>query len=276
MLATEASAAEPACAETQVVTPTDGTGILSETGHGQCGGPGSSAVRNTEAPPSVCAYELISAVPAWAGELDGALPGGALPQLDTHVWYQQSCPGGYLSLIAVPTGSRPANGPVGSPEDLAIWARNHMQLPRPAVSFNPRVPSSVGSATVVGLPTWWWVTNWSERTQFTEAGPVWVNVTASPVRLLLQPGDGQRATCDGPGLPWSAHVSETDPRACTYRYEHSSAGEPGRRYTATLTTVWRVTWTGSGGAGGTLPDLTLSSPVPVPVLEVQTVITGAE
>ncbi|MCI0689268.1 MAG: hypothetical protein L0Y54_18850 [Sporichthyaceae bacterium] len=160
-----------------------------------------------------------------------------------------------------------------APEDLAIWARNHMRLPRPAVGLSPQVPSSLGPATVVGLPTWWWVTDWSQRTQSTQAGPVWVRVTATPVRSVWRPGDGRPAVvCQGPGLAWSPNVSKTDTRACTYRYERSSASQPDRRFAATVTAVWQVSWTGSGGTGGTLPELTVSASVPVPVLEIQAVV----
>lgn len=269
-----AAAAGSSCRDTQVVTPSDGGGgIWSSVGHGSCG-PGSAAT-TPESSASSCMYQLISTVPTWVGEMAGVLPGDPLPRADTSVWYEQSCPGGHRALIAVPIGSGLVDGAVVTPEGLAVWARNHMRLPRPAVSFSPRMPSSLGPATVVGLPTWWWVSNWSARTQHTQAGSVWVDLTATPVGLTVRPGDGRPVTtCDGPGLPWTPEVSRADPRACTSLYGRSSAAQPGRRFTATLTAVWRVSWIGSGGTGGTLPDLAVSSSVDIPVLEVQAVVTG--
>lgn len=272
-VARPASAAAGTCADTQIVTPTDGTGIFTLAGHEQCR-PGSSAEASTEAAPGACTYKLVSTVPAWAGEVAGQLSGDPLPRQDSHIWYEQSCPGG-RSLIAVPTRSGLVEGAVVSPEELAIWARNRMRLPEPAVSFNPRVPSEVGPATFVGLPTWWWVSNWSARSQYTSAGPVWVEVSATPVRSSWDPGDGGRSVaCDGGGLRWSPAASEGDPRACIYTYGRSSATEPGRLYTAVVTATWRVRWTGSGGTSGVLPDFTTSSRVQVPVQELQTIVTG--
>jgi hypothetical protein len=52
---------------------------------------------------------------------------------------------------------------------LAIWARDRLALPDPAVGFNPDVEQPVGDATLVNLPTWWWVRNWSARYSRAEA-----------------------------------------------------------------------------------------------------------
>jgi hypothetical protein len=42
-----------------------------------------------------------------------------------------------------------------------------------------------------------------------------------------------------------------------------------------VTVTWRVTWTGSGGVGGTLnAGLQIADPISVPVAEGQALVTG--
>ncbi|MCI0689856.1 MAG: hypothetical protein L0Y54_21840 [Sporichthyaceae bacterium] len=260
------------CDEIIVVEP-DGQGIFSEAGEIQCG-PGSSAPGGG-GPGSTCSYSVVSTVPTWLIELGGSLPGEPLPWLDIYLWYEQVCPDGSRALIAVPIGNVIIAGVVVSAFDMALWARDRLNLPNPNVAFNPDVDSPVGAATLVNLPTWWWVENWSSRQSRAEAGGVWAEVTATPIVSQWRGGDGgSPSLCNGPGLEWRRGLSESDSRACTYNYERSSAGAPGNKFSATASIVWRITWVGSGGAGGTLPDMTTSTIVPIGVIERHAIVTG--
>ena len=40
--------------------------------------------------------------------------------------------------------------------------------------------------------------------------------------------------------------------SCSYTYGQPSAGQPGNAYQAALVVTWTISWTGSGGAGGTI------------------------
>ena len=42
----------------------------------------------------------------------------------------------------------------------------------------------------------------------------------------------------------------------------------------TVTTTWQISWTGSGGSGGTLPAMTRSGTFDLAVAQRQTVVTG--
>jgi hypothetical protein len=119
------------------------------------------------------------------------------------------------------------------------------------------------------------VRNWSARYSRAEAGGVWAEVTATPVTSQWRGGDGgSPSLCSGPGIEWRRGLSESDSRACTYSYERSSAGQPSNRFRATVSVIWKISWVGSGGAGGSLPNMTTSSIVPIGVIERQAIVTG--
>lgn len=259
------------CDEIIVITP-DGQGIFSEAGEIQCG-PGSSGPGGGGRG-STCIYTIVSLVPAWLPGVYGQPPGGPLPWPGIYTWYTQECPDGSRALIAVPVGNVIVAGVLISPFDLAIWARDLLALPDPNVAYNPDVNASIGSATLVNLPTWWWIRNWSVRENRTEAGGVWAEVTATPVTSRWRGGDGGATSCDGPGLEWRLGLSESDSRACTYIYGRSSAGQSGNKFAATVSVIWQITWVGSGGTSGTLPDMTTSTTVPIGVLERHAIVTG--
>lgn len=196
-------------------------------------------------------------------------------------WYDVSCSDGtnYAGVYVPPaTGNIPPAVVLAGA--LARSAANTLVLPRPAVRRNP-----VGPA-LVNLPTWWWVDpgQWVPLRQRTQAGPVWAEVTATPVSTSWDPGDGSPVVvCDGPGTPYdrsrSADSQATD---CSYTYRRSSAGQPqtgpsvnDRFFTVTVTTTWRVTWVGFGGSGGTLLPITTSSSFPLAVAQRETVVTDS-
>lgn len=156
---------------------------------------------------------------------------------------------------------RDATGvPTVTPQQLLVHAFGELDVPY----LWPAATPSRGTDALVGLPEWFWVPpgEWHLRSVTVTAGPVWATVTATPVSLTVQPGAGlSPVTCAGPGTAYNrrkpAVQQHTD---CSYTYLQPSAGLPGNAYRASVTATWRVTWTGSGGAGGVL-DPALAVPV---------------
>jgi hypothetical protein len=195
-------------------------------------------------------------------------------------WYDVRCSDGsvYLSLF-VPPAANNVPAPVVLAGSLAEKAVNQLRLPVPEVHTNPQ-----GQA-LVGLSEWLWVDQrqWRTLRQRTQAGPVWAVVTARPMSVSWDPGDGsQPVVCAGPGTPYdpseSADAQRTD---CSYTYARSSASQPqtgpnenDRFFSVTVTTSWLVSWVGAGGTGGTLPVMTRSSTFPLAVAEREALVTG--
>jgi hypothetical protein len=195
-------------------------------------------------------------------------------------WYDVRCSEGtvYLGLYVPPAASNlpPAVALAGS---LAQSAANRLVLPAPLVRHNP------SGRALVGLATWWWVDSaqWRVLRQRTQAGPVWAEVTATPVSTTWDAGDGTAPlVCDGPGTPYDTTRPESmQNTSCAHTYRRSSADQPqsgpslnDRYFTVTVTTTWRVTWRGSSGSGGALPAMSTTSRFPLAVAQRQTVVTG--
>jgi hypothetical protein len=195
-------------------------------------------------------------------------------------WYDVRCSDGAVYLgVYVPPASDSVPPEVQMAGALARTVLNRLQLPEPAVGQSP------ADQALVGLPTWWWVQpgSWRVLQQRTTAGPVWAEVTATPVSTSWDPGDGSAPlVCAGPGTPYDRSRPESAQSTdCSYTYRRSSANEPqtgpdanDRFFTVTVTTTWQVSWRGAGGSGGQLPALTRTSSFPVAVAQRQTVVTG--
>jgi hypothetical protein len=164
----------------------------------------------------------------------------------------------------------PAAGGV-SPAQLASEAWERLPIPAPAVSTAP--PRE--SAGLVGLPHWFWVTNGRPLSDRAQTGGVWVEVTASPQSLSIDPGDGQGPLrCPGMGTVYDSSRPATSQRStCAHTYARSSADQRNGTYRVRVTVVWGGTWTGSGGTGGTLPTLSRSTSFPLRITEAQSLYT---
>jgi hypothetical protein len=195
-------------------------------------------------------------------------------------WYDVTCSDGtsYIGVYVPPAAGNipPAVVLAGA---LAKTAANTLVLPKPQVRRNP------AGAALVNLATWWWVdqAQWAPLRQRTAAGPVWAEVTATPVSTTWDPGDGSSpVVCNGPGTPYdTSRSAESQSTDCSYTYRRGSGEQPqtgpsvnDRYFTVTVTTTWQVSWVGFGGTGGTLPVLTTSSSFPLAVTQRETVVTG--
>jgi len=172
--------------------------------------------------------------------------------------------------------------PAATPESLAAQAAGQLRLPLPVPRHSPdlRLPDG-RAATLVGEHTWFWTDpgQWRPVQRRIQAGPAWVEVTATPTRLGLDPGTGQPAVaCDGPGTPYSRefglHAASPD---CDVAFAHSSAGRPGEQVQATWAITWQVSWRGFDGTApvqGTLPAMTSRASTQLVVAEAQSLATG--
>ena len=197
------------------------------------------------------AEQFSSGAPAGVG------PGG---------WVVRRCSDGSMDTAWVP-----ASRVAVSVQQLAQRAVGRLPLPLPAPSFDPRRSSSAGPATLVAIPTSFFLDGGEPITQRTAAGAMWAVVTAEPVVATWWPGDGSapfRCTSAGHTRP----TTTAPGTGCTYTYRRSSAAQPNNVYNARVVVTWRVHWRGSGGLAGTLPLMERQTVFPVAVAERQTVI----
>jgi len=243
--------------------------------------PGKAAVPASNGGGVTCTYMLdySNHSGGWPQEiLDGP------PADEQGAWYYRECSNGSFDLVWIPAGApAAAAAPRVTPEQLAAQAANYLPLPAPEVHHNPDRGAGGRPETVVAVETWLWVSPSSFRTlrQTTSAGGVSATVTATPVATSWRTGspDAPDVECDGPGLPYDENRPPSAQHTnCSTTYARSSAGQPqtgpdpnDRFFVGSVTTTWRVTWTGTGGASGSLPALRRTTSFRLAVAELQAV-----
>jgi hypothetical protein len=181
-------------------------------------------------------------------------------------------PGGRSTVVPIGPGN--GGGPPVTPRELLAWARSKLALPLPAVRTAP----PHGSDGLVGLPEWFWVApgQWHPVSARVHVGGVWAQVTARPSKLQVQPGTGGSVGCPGPGTPYNPHLSaNAQHTSCSYTYAQSSDGMPSNAYPVRVSVLWTASWQGSGGAGGPLPPLGMTTAFGLPVAEAQALNPGS-
>ncbi|WP_246025501.1 hypothetical protein [Saccharopolyspora antimicrobica] len=162
---------------------------------------------------------------------------------------------------------------------LAREAARRLRLPLPTPRHSPDLRLRDGqSATLVGERTWFWTAreDWRVQRERVQAGEVWAEVTAEPVRLSMEPGLGQETvSCAGPGTPYdrSFGLHAPSPTGCEVVYERPSTGGS---VVAEWSITWRVQWrgwTGSAPAGGSLTPMVSRAPAQIVVTEAQALRT---
>ena len=195
-------------------------------------------------------------------------------------YYFRTCSDGTASLVWVPlakAGSAAAAAPAGvavvTSGQLAREALDRLALTRPTVHRSPVETNNYQGDpfTWAHISTWFWTNagDYRPMTHTVSVGPVSATVVARPVGLLFDPGDGGDAVrCPGPGRAWTeADGNDAPSSGCGYRYDHVTDGA----VTSRLGILWRVTWTGTGGTGGTLPAMETTTDAPLRVLQIQVV-----
>jgi enoyl reductase len=173
--------------------------------------------------------------------------------------------------IWVAAGDPPPPGGI-TPEMLAEIVRANLVLPEFKIGVNPPVRS------VVNLPTWVWALDLPAEPLWATAslpgGPS-ATVTARPVGMAIDPGTAEAVTfpaggtCAGTGKPYRAGM--TGEPACGVTYLRPTTGLP-EGYQLRAELVWEVTWAGSDGSGGMLPEGRFGSVRQVPVAEIQAIV----
>ncbi|WP_055483861.1 hypothetical protein [Sphaerimonospora mesophila] len=180
-------------------------------------------------------------------------------------------PDGQRNVFQGITPGDPA-APAVTPEMLLQQAVRQLTPPAPQVATAP----PRGKDGLVGLPHFFWVerSQWHPISKRVTSGPVWAEATATPTALVISPGAGQTEfVCSGPGKPYDRReLASRQKSDCAYLFTRSSARLPGSHYRVTVTIRWTATWTGSGGAGGTLAPRTTSTTFPLRIAEGQALI----
>jgi hypothetical protein len=219
------------------------------------GGTGSGSGDGQTSP---CRYEAVADPPRAP---TGAGPGG---------WYVQVCEADGRTVVS--TARWLPAGQVADPQALAQVAVSRLRLPSPVIRRNPDSATGV----LVRVPVWLWVdeSTWGTRSATASVPGMSVTATATPTSVVWSPGDRTAdVVCQGPGQPWRPG---TDPRAaspCGHTYLVGSAGEPGNAFVLRAMVTWTVSWTG-GGQNGTVPPLTTTAAVRLPVAQSQAVVGG--
>ncbi|MFJ2773596.1 hypothetical protein [Streptomyces sp. NPDC087300] len=178
----------------------------------------------------------------------------------------------------VKNGETPDVPNVISPEILAGLAYNQIKVPGTKVSLAPDGPSKVN------LPTWAWLDKGEFKPVSVTASldapglHIEATTTAKPVSLTLKPGteDAKLLPASGAcainddgsiGEPYvKGEAGRTPP--CGVVYQRSSGNGT---YNLQATATWEITWTGTGGAKGTLPNGEYGNDQAVKVEEIQSI-----
>lgn len=175
-------------------------------------------------------------------------------------------PGTVAGGPAAPAAAAP------DPAVLAQLAVQYLRLPDPVIRSSP----APGALQLTRLPTWLWIAPaiWRPQSRTAQVPGESVTATATPVAASWSMGDGHTVTCRGPGTPYKSGDSPAAASpTCGYTYTRSSAGQPGAAFHVTVTITWDITWTATGGAGGTLPPLSSAAAAALRVAESQAVNT---
>jgi hypothetical protein len=201
---------------------------------------------------------------------------GTGPPAAGYQWDIMTCPGsdngtlgGQLVQVNIKTGA-----PAISPVELLRIAIGELSVP----TLTAQTAPPMGKNGLVGLPEWFWVpkSQWRGVSITVSAGPVWADASAAPTALTFAPGGGQADTsCAGPGAEFNRSKSASAQQtACSYTYQQPSAGQPGNAYQAALVVTWTISWTGSGGVGGTITTgYTTGTAFPLRVAQAEALVT---
>ena len=155
-------------------------------------------------------------------------------------------------------------GPLEAPERAADEARKLLPLGPPNVELSP----PVGATQLVGLATWFWVTEpWQPLQASATLDTVTSTVVATPRTLTFTFDDGTTFTCDGPGTRYDTTRDPADQQSdCTHTFERAGST------VVTATITYATAWTATTGVGGTRDDLTRTTTIPIVIAEAQAVI----
>ncbi|MFJ3249765.1 hypothetical protein [Streptomyces sp. NPDC086782] len=179
-------------------------------------------------------------------------------------------------MFWVDAGQLPDDPNTPTPKTLAEYAYNKVKVPETEIELKPQAKSTVN------LPTWAWLDKGTFKEVKVRAElpntVLWAETTAKPVALHLTPGTEDAETyppsgdCtineDGSiGTPYAKGNADKTP-PCGIRYLRATNGRP---YRLKASITWQITWRGSDGSGGELPDGTFETTQDMNVQEIQSV-----
>ncbi|MFF0005933.1 hypothetical protein ACFYQT_21160 [Streptomyces tibetensis] len=162
-----------------------------------------------------------------------------------------------------------------TPKVLAELAYAEIRVPSTKVTLAP------AAQTKVNLPTWAWLDAADFKpVSVTASVPVIgisATATATPEALRIEPGTEDAVTYPASGVcafdngrigePYAPGKADRTP-PCGVRYLRSSGDGT---YPLRATVTWNITWTGTGGTGGRLPEGSFGATQDVVVQEIQAV-----
>ena len=169
-------------------------------------------------------------------------------------WYYQTCRYTDTGELASSRYWEYVAGAPGFGPDLAALAASaydRIPLPFPVPSTSP----SLDVRPITGLDTWLWIdpSSWQTREATAALAGFRVTVTATPVRVVWDLGEGEApVTCEGPGTVFQDDGPDSQTTDCSYTYRWNSHDQPGDVFRASATVEWAVAWTASTGATGVL------------------------
>jgi hypothetical protein len=171
-------------------------------------------------------------------------------------WLHLYCGGEWLDFVFLPEEQQ---------VDPTTLARS--------VTITPAAPvlrtSPAASDHLVNVEAWFWSEMWDGISETATAGSVTVNVTAVPVSLIVDPGDGMSPfTCAGPQPAYDPNLpASTQSSNCTHTYLRAG------NYTAAATVVYDVAFRSNVGVNGGLGTIEPSSTTALAVAEAQAINT---
>ncbi|MFJ6084320.1 hypothetical protein ACIQI8_23245 [Streptomyces sp. NPDC092369] len=173
-------------------------------------------------------------------------------------------------------GTIPDDPNAPTPKTLAEYAYNKVKVPSTEIEVKPAAKSTVN------LPTWVWLDKGTfkdvkVRAELPDTG-LWAETTAKPVALHLDPGTADAMTYPGSGnctinddgsigTPYTKGDADKTP-PCGISYLRATDGSP---YRLKASITWQITWQGSDGTNGDLPDGTFDTTQDMNVQEIQAV-----
>lgn len=132
---------------------------------------------------------------------------------------------------------------VVDPAVLAQRAVGRMRL----VQADARIAPDPDFHTYINIDNWLWLPagQWETLSLSVAAGPTRVTVTAVPVRVDWDMGDGETKQCTDAGREWKKGMGDAATTTCSYAYT-SLKNPAGDEHTVSAQLVYSVTWTCSG------------------------------
>jgi hypothetical protein len=173
-------------------------------------------------------------------------------------------------------GTVPDDPNAPTPKVLTSYAYDKIRVPDTEIELKPAAKSTVN------LPTWVWLDKGTfkqvkVRAELPDTN-LWAETTAKPVALHLEPGTADAETypasgdCtineDGSiGAPYTKGDARKTP-PCGITYLRATDGKP---YQLKASITWQISWEGTGGATGDLPDGTFETTQDMNVQEIQSI-----